>query len=144
VPRNDSGLDELSLVESTRAGGTHSARRDYRDFAVNRRRLRDVLALGDVVSVFGWLDRRAEREYARRLLPPSPRGSVRATLYVCPECADPGCGVVTMQVEAHEDCVVWSEPGWADAIGDTAPLAEPWRDLWFDRVAYHNALALYL
>lgn len=142
IPRNGSGLDELSFAEATRAGGAHSARRDYRDFAVNRRRLREVLEVGDLVSVFGWLDRRVERAYARQLLPP-PRGAVRATLYVCPECADPGCGVVTVHVEAHDDCVVWSEPAWGDGLGDAA-LLEPWRDLWFDRVGYQNALALYL
>ncbi|MBK7398461.1 MAG: hypothetical protein IPJ34_19735 [Myxococcales bacterium] len=144
LPRKKSGLDELSLVEATRAGGAHSARRDYRDFAINRRSLRDVLELGDLVSVFGWLDRRAEREYARQLLPRATGAPTRATLYVCPECADPGCGVVRMRVEVREDCVVWSEPAWGDAVGAESPLDQPWRDLWFDRVAYHSALALYL
>lgn len=51
VPRSESALDELSLVEATRPGGASSARRDHRDFTVNRRRLRDVLEVGDLVSV---------------------------------------------------------------------------------------------
>lgn len=125
-------------------GGTHSARRDYRDFAVNGRRLRDALELGDLVSVLGWLDRRTEREYARQLLPRTTGAPVRATLYVCPECADPGCGFVTVLVDARDDCVVWSEPAWGDAANPASAVEGPWRDLWFDRVAYHTALGLYL
>ena len=142
-----------------RAGERDVAERSFRDFAVNGRPLRTMLDLGDVASAFGWLDRRSEREYAHKVVP-ATHGSSRATLYICPQCTDLGCGFVNLRVEAIDDCVVWSDPlredgalrppgPWARAEPDpttasVSPLAKAWRDLWFDKTAYRTALALYI
>lgn len=158
-PKHTIGPDELSFVAASRAGERDVAERSFRDFSVNGSALRTMLDLGDVAPVFGWLDRRTERGYARKLVP-AAKGSSRATLYICPQCADLGCGYVSVRVEAIDDCVVWSEPLWEDGAlqprdpwaradpdlpkASIPPLVRAWRDLWFDKVAYRTALALYI
>ena len=61
-------------------------------------------------------------------------------LYICPECADLGCGAVAVRVRFEGDCVVWSELGWDDPNVDGEPTSDV-RELWFDREAYRLALA---
>ncbi|MFJ8660658.1 hypothetical protein [Streptomyces sp. NPDC093795] len=56
----------------------------------------------------------------------------RQVIYSCPDCADPGCGVVTAVVEReceygeygeHGDVIVWRDFAW-----QTGPAADPARD----------------
>lgn len=137
-------MDALSFVSASldREG---DAARSFSDFAVNGKPLRSILGR-ELMSIFGALPREVERSYAR-LLWPKPRAPSRAVLYVCAQCGDLGCGYFGVAVRVEEDCVVWSAPGWntlAISDDDLGPFDGPWRDLWFDRVAYRSALAYYL
>lgn len=142
LPPADEGMDVLSFVPAERVGGKTQAARSYLEPAINGRRLSLFVAAGDHIGTFGWLDRKHERSYARQLLlrePPSlPSG--RVPLYICPECADLGCGAVAVRVRFEGDCVVWSELGWDDPNVDGEPTSDV-RELWFDREAYRLALA---
>jgi len=61
--------------------------------------------------------------------------SGRVALYVCPECGDYGCGVVSAKIERDGDTVVWSEFGQENNYDDEFhPLARigPYRFEWND------------
>jgi hypothetical protein len=147
-------VDELSFVPAHREGGRSKAARSYLDFAVNRRPLSRVIDVHDHIAVFGWLDCAREKSYARQLLSkePSEIASGHAPLYICPECADLGCGAITVCVTFRDDCVVWSELGWDDVHARSSPYApapkkrlfDDVRDHWFDRDAYVAALSRFL
>ena len=147
-PKKRGGPDELTFVSADRIAGKSQAQRSYSDFAINGRRLHGILHR-DFISVFGWLDRARERKYARALLP-AGKSESRAALYICPECADHGCGFFSVKVAISGDCIVWSEPGWEDDLhisSTPAPFVAgpggPWRDLWFDQAQYRAALGFY-
>jgi hypothetical protein len=138
---NRTGLDQLALVLAVRRGGAGKTERSYLDFVVNRRRLSGLIHVGDHIGVLGWQPRRDERRCARQLLlretSPFPEGLV--PLYICPECADLGCGAVTVRITVRDGCVVWSDLRWNDPL---ARLDEPRtvRELWFDRQEYQTVL----
>lgn len=137
--------DTLTLVSATRAGGAHRAERRYQDFKIGRRRLTDLIKVGDRASVLGWLPRELERLHCRQLLleTPSALASGRVPLYLCPECADLGCGAVTVTIHRAGDLVTWSGFHHEGPIDDATPV-EPvreLRDFTFAWQAYRDALA---
>ncbi|MGW0119354.1 hypothetical protein [Streptomyces sp. NPDC003327] len=76
-------------------------------------------------------------EDAGRLL-----GTGRRVLHSCPDCEDPGCGVVTVLIEHDGDDVVWRDLAW-----QTGPDPDPARDVYpgigpyrFHGPAYRAAL----
>jgi hypothetical protein len=138
---NRAGLDELGLAAALRSGGAGKAERSYLDFVVNRRKLSGLIHVGDHIGVLGWQSRADERRCARQLLlrEPAPFPDGLVPLYICPECADLGCGAVTVRITVRDDCVVWSGFGWNDPLASTdEPSAL--RELWFDRQAYQTLL----
>ncbi len=140
APNASGGMDALSFVSASleRKG---DAARSFSDFAINGRPLHALLGRGRM-SVFGALPREVERSYAR-LLWPKPHMPSRAVLYVCAQCGDLGCGYFGVLVRVEDDSVVWSDPGCSTLSGSGDHLG-PWRDLWFDRVAYRSTLGYYL
>lgn len=108
-------MDSLQLIAAHRAGWRSGAgfatERHWLDFEVNGARLSHLLRVGDKVGVFGWLGPRHQRAFADELLSRRRAAlpSGRATLYLCPECADEGCGVISVEVVRAGDAVVWRD-----------------------------------
>ena len=131
-------LDELGLIAIP---PTSPRRQAGRGFAINGRPLGDLIELGDRTCVLGGgLSRELERSYVRQLLgrAPSELESGRVPLYVCSECADIGCGAVTVRVIALDDCFVWSELSvespWSASPIDWRTREE--RDFYFAKSSY--------
>lgn len=142
-------MDVLGVVRARREGAVNKQERWFYDFTINGKPLLSRLPPHDHVGVFGWLSREDERRYARQLLlkEPSELQSGHVPLYVCPECADLGCGALTVEVSFRDDdCVVWSSFGWDNPWDGKRLIAasDAPRDLWFDRTQYVNALAGFL
>jgi hypothetical protein len=137
----------LALTRATRhgwtLGGTVVHERRYLDFSVDGRSLRASLGNGDYVTLFGWLAPWIEEEAARRLLLEAPASldGCRQELYVCPECADLGCGALTAVVERAGDRIVWRDFGYQD--GTEAVSRQRYRavgPLVFEGAAYEQAI----
>jgi hypothetical protein len=93
--------DELDLIPAAKG----------RDWLIERRPLRDVVEVGGLAGVIGWLPGDVEAGHARQLLlrEPSELPTGRCPLFVCELCGDLGCGAITARVTRVEDCYVWSE-----------------------------------
>jgi hypothetical protein len=105
-------FDTIELADATRPGGAGRTERGHREYVVNGRRLSRLLPVRDFISPFGWMEHKSEAEFARMLLltRPSPLASPsRVPLYVCPECADLGCGAVTACVVRYDDRYAWKD-----------------------------------
>ena len=113
-------VNTIHLSEEVRQRG----RRHWRDFVIDGRALGKILDIPDVISGFGWTPADFEQAYARRLALRAPADIEpdRVALYVCPECANLGCGAVTVSVEETDRGFKWSrfgfennyDPGMAD------------------------------
>lgn len=83
----------------------------YLDFVVDGQSLRDRLEDEGGITLLGWLLPHHYAPYVGELLltaPPSlPEG--RVPIYVCPACADPGCGVLTAVIRREGDVVIWED-----------------------------------
>jgi hypothetical protein len=83
-----------------------------------------------------------EAPFARQLLlrERSKLPSGRVPLYICPECADLGCGCVSVQVSETEDCFVWSDPGWENNYQEGWCAIDGARDFYFVKEPYRLLL----
>lgn len=66
------------------------------------------------MSCLGWFVPEENAKAVRRLLlkEPADLPNDRRTLYVCPECGDLGCGVVSLVVERAGDRIIWRDFGY--------------------------------
>ena len=131
----------LELVWRTREGGRGATQRDYLDFVVDGRSLRDRLPPGDTVTALGWS--MVERDDIDRLLlraaPELPTG--RVAIYVCPECGDIGCGAVTIEIAETADAFVWSNFAWeVDYDDEIVQRYEGVGPFEFEKAAYSSVL----
>lgn len=146
--RTDIPTAQLELRWATRHGlgwGSSVHVRRYLDFVVDGRSLLAALGGGDFVTPFGWLRPWVEEEAARQLLlvDPSPLEGGRRELYVCPECADLGCGALTAVIERAGDRVFWRDFGYQREPGEAAierDGCEGVGPLAFARDAYEDAI----
>jgi hypothetical protein len=104
---------KLKLEWKKREGGDGRTQRDYLDIVVDGRPLSEMFG-GDMASCLGWLDPEANAGAVRRLLleEAADLPNDRRTLYVCPECGDAGCGVVSLVVGLDGDKIVWRDFGY--------------------------------
>jgi hypothetical protein len=135
-------VSELRLEWRRREGGGGRTQRDFLDFIVDGRPLSE--SVGDQVSCLGWLAPEENTRAARRLLleEPADLPNNRRTLYVCAECGDVGCGVVSVVVERDGDKVVWRDFGYENDY-EGVVHAEDFEGVGpftFDRAAYGRAI----
>lgn len=147
----------LSLVWRVREGtpldpeGVHRTRREYLDFVVDSRSLRDTLSVNDLVSwLADWLNPPSIGELlpeGRSVLQASEIGSGQRLLYVCPECGDAQCGAMTAVITDEGDRIVWKDfanlfwdanQGWRPVF-ETSGF-EHIGPFFFDRPQYTDAL----
>jgi hypothetical protein len=119
--------------------GTAWVRRG-RKYIVNDKNLVRLFPASDLVTPFGWLERRDEARFARQLLltKASELPSGRVPLYICPHCGDLGCGTITARIIREADSYVWTEFAREDT-SQSAPrtCAEGW-EFHFEREAYRS------
>lgn len=133
-------MDRLELVSAHRRGSANQAERSWLDFEINGARLSTTLGLGDLVSVFGWLAPKHQHAHAEQLLlrSRSELSSGRVPIYICPECADLGCGAVTVNVFRDGDEIVWTDFHHETNYGSASPIDAP--QFVFDAEAYRLTL----
>lgn len=110
---------------TTRPSGLGRTERRFLDFVIDGVPLSSRLTV-DSISPFGWLDRHEQEASIDRLLgkspPDMPNG--RNTLYVCAECADIGCGAVTLLIERGPDHIIWKDFGFENDYDDVVHTAD--------------------
>lgn len=81
------------------------------DFSIDGNSLFDTLQSYDFISVLSHKDEALQRnEFDKFLLKaPSDLESGRYMIYVCPMCADLGCGAVTVSIQREEEYIVWKD-----------------------------------
>lgn len=102
----------LRLEWKRRAGGGGRTQRDFLDFIVDGQSLSAVV--GDQISCLGWFVHEENVRAVRRLLleEPADLPANRRALYVCPECGDLACGVVSVVVERVDKKIIWRDFGY--------------------------------
>jgi hypothetical protein len=105
-------VSKLRLAWKRREGGGGRTQRDFLDFVVDGRPLSELV--GDYVSCLGWFSPEENAKAVRRLLlrEPPDLPNNRNTLYICPECADIGCGALSLVVERVGDNFIWRDFGY--------------------------------
>jgi hypothetical protein len=105
--------------------------RTYFDFLISGQSAKTILRADnfDLISPFGWGDEKYEnetiKEYTGLKRPEIPSG--RLMIYVCPECADIGCGSITADIEITDDKVIWKNFGYENNDPDID--LEPYKDI---------------
>jgi hypothetical protein len=115
-------MTTLKLVYSNRKGetfedGTTKSAREYFDFIVSGKSLRDLIEHPelDLIGTFGWSNNKTYEkkqidEFLGHIKPELKSG--RCCFYVCPECGDISCGAITAKIEVNENDVVWKDFGY--------------------------------
>jgi hypothetical protein len=107
--------------------------------------LADILNIGDFISPIGWLAPDTELHFLSMLLRKTSGdlGGNRTPLFVCSECADYGCGVVSCVIERTDDGIVWRDFGMQTDYDDNVRIDENnrHRSYVFDPTAYFQTLS---
>lgn len=121
-------MSTLELIWTDRILTGSQTPRRFLDFVVDGEPLYPLM--GDFISPLGWLEKEEHERAVNRLLrkaePDAPDG--RYCLYVCPECADLGCGAVTAVIERVGNSIVWRDFGIQNDI-DSKVSADGFSDI---------------
>ena len=128
-----------------RVGGAGAHERFTYDFIVDGVSLADALDVRkfDLVGCFDAMDNKWNTHAAKALLLKEPPDVApdRVMIYVCPECADLGCGAFTARVTSAGDEFVWSdfryENNYDPEMTQSWPKLGPFR---FSASDYRSAL----
>lgn len=129
---------ELKWIRSRDERGIH-----FWDMIVSGKSLYEVVLENrlDCVSVLGshgsQLDRTAQEQLLLEAPGDFPGG--RIALYVCPLCADFGCGAVSAKIWRDSSNIVWSNLAFGTDDEDLSPI-EPAGPLSFDIDQYRHAI----
>jgi hypothetical protein len=113
-------MNTIELLRTDRAvsGLGSQVRRTFLDFVVDGVSLyEEVGRRSDLISTV-WIDppmpKEEQGKAIRRLLKADtgdlPNG--RVSLYICPECGDLGCGVISVQIDVADDQITWRDFGY--------------------------------
>jgi len=138
-------MNTLQFQWATRKSQVNRHERHYLDYIIAGQSLLEKLGLAhlDKISPFGWQTDKAyqwERLNDLALSQQAKQKPQRAILYVCPECGDIDCGVITAQVLDLGNRIVWKDFGYETSYAgliETYPTAEP---IELDREPYFKAL----
>ena len=139
-------MNSLQLIRAIRVGGSNKVERQYLDFLVSGKPLKELLGQNDadLISPFGWGD---NKDYNKRLLrifrlQEKPELSTgRIALYVCPECGDIGCGAITASLQDLGDRIVWKDFGYETDNGELSEAYPEIEPIAFDRQSYFAAFS---
>ena len=103
----------LKLEWKRREGSKNTTQRDYLDFVIDGESLYEEVGGGNI-SPLGWFSPKENLKVINRLLlkEESELTDNRYPLYVCAECGDLGCGVITAVIEREGDKIIWKDFGY--------------------------------
>jgi hypothetical protein len=132
-------------VESARAiSGEGQHQRGFLDFAFDSTPMYPTVRANGVDNITPiWLDggewcRTAIQRLLGEAAPDAPDG--RVSVYVCAECADLGCGAITVLVERGDGTVAWRDWGYQNNYEQSFVAIAGVRDVTFDAVQYDSTL----
>lgn len=118
-------------------------KRKFLDIVIDGKSMYD--RLGDLISPLGWLAIEETQKIIGSFLlkGPSDFPNNRRSIYVCPECADLGCGALSAVIEKDGDVILWRDFGYENDYEDTVHFENyaqlgPYR---FKFDEYENALS---
>ncbi|MEK7855724.1 MAG: hypothetical protein AAB288_06515 [Acidobacteriota bacterium] len=134
---------QLSLVWRKRTCGGGRTSREFLDFVIDGESLWERID-SDLISCLGWLADELNQKHVRRLLckVPADFPDERRSLFICPECAELGCGALTAVIERIDDNIVWRDFGiqndhtdeiWRTDLADLGPF-------FFNATEYYQVL----
>ncbi|MCM3172903.1 hypothetical protein [Paenibacillus sp. MER 99-2] len=94
---------------------------NYADIIIDGKSLFEMIAHKyDFVSCIGWGSIEFQEQQIARLLlrVDSDLPNNRNSIYICPACADLGCGAITVEIEINDDTVIWSKFGTQNNLND--------------------------
>ncbi|WP_138753597.1 hypothetical protein [Paenibacillus sinopodophylli] len=97
----------------------------------------------DFVSCLGWGSEEFQELQINRLLlkTPSDFTDNQNSIYICPACADLGCGAITVNIEIKEDTVTWSNLGNQDNHSDKLTYFDKVGNFIFIRRNYEEVIS---
>jgi hypothetical protein len=104
----------FTLAPASRTIGSGQSPRTYLDFFVSDHSLKDLLRLSDFVTPLchQWQADQVHRSVEQLLLQsPSELRDNRVPIYVCAECGDAGCGVLSAELVREGDSIIWRDFG---------------------------------
>jgi len=116
-------MNTVELLKTERAVSCLGSqiKRTFLDFVVDGVSLYERIGRrSDLISTL-WIDppmSREEQDKAIRRLLTLDTGDLpngRVSLYVCPECGDLGCGVISVQIDVAEDKITWRDFGYENS-----------------------------
>jgi hypothetical protein len=139
-------MNSLRLQYATREGNSNKQERQYLDFIISGRSLREILGIlnFDLITPLVWS---SNREYEKELLhiftlrkkPELETG--RIMLYVCPECGDIDCGAITATIADLGDRIVWRSFGYETGYGGITEEYANIEPIQIDRQSYFEAFS---
>jgi hypothetical protein len=107
-------MNTLILAKSSRKIGPAQLPRTYLDFVISSHSLKDMLGVSDFVTPLchQWSTADVHQSVDQLLLQNAsklPNG--RIPIYVCAECGDIGCGVVSAEIIREDDAIIWRDFG---------------------------------
>ncbi|WP_026209867.1 hypothetical protein [Cytophaga aurantiaca] len=107
----------LTLASKHRKAEANKLEGKYIDFVVSDKSLSDLFVVTDLdlVGALGWSENKAyESEQLDQFLglKASELKTGRISFYVCPMCADIGCGAITARIEITDTSVIWKDFGY--------------------------------
>jgi hypothetical protein len=105
-------MNIFTLAPASRKIGSSSSR-TYLDFVISGRSLKDLLRLSDLVTPLchQWQTTEVHRSIEHLLLQSASLRNGRVPIYVCAECGDIGCGVVSAEIVREDDAIIWRDFG---------------------------------
>lgn len=104
---------KIALSWQIRPGDVARTERRFLDFIIGGQSLWSSLDT-DLISCLGWLPAEHNADAVLRLLLNAPADfpDDRRSLYICPECADLGCGAISVLIERSSDQIIWRDFGY--------------------------------
>ncbi|MWC29357.1 oxidoreductase [Paenibacillus sp. MMS18-CY102] len=104
----------------------------FYDFHIDGNSLYNRFKSYDFISALSHSDEQLQRNEFDKLLlnAPSELESGRYMLFVCPMCADLGCGAITVSIQREEELAVWKDFRCEDGENSTSIHLGPFKFEW--------------
>ncbi|WP_052714221.1 hypothetical protein [Paenibacillus dauci] len=84
---------------------------DFYDIIIDGNSLYSIFESYDYISVLGQINEELQQNEIKKLLleSPSELRAGRYFIFVCPMCADLGCGAITVSIKREEENIIWDD-----------------------------------
>ncbi len=133
-------ISEIQLAIRNRDG--YPALMDFADILVDGRSLYEIYALEyDYVSCLGWGSQDFQNEQISKLLLQAETYiSNRYSLFICPACADLGCGSISLNIEGSECYIKWFNFGYQNSLNYQVEMSKRQFTFYFDKKDYFEKI----